>query len=47
MSDIISRQQEVQSIFQSFQDPDDKWKYLMRLSKEHTGMDESLKAENL
>lgn len=45
MSDIISRQQEIQTIFQSFQDPDDKWKYLMRLSKEHPGMDESLKAE--
>lgn len=45
MSDIASRQNEIKKIFDSFQDPDDKWKYLMRLSKEHLPMAESLKAE--
>lgn len=45
MCEIKLRQQEIKAIFTSFQNPDEKWKYLMRLSKEHLGMDESLKAE--
>ncbi|HHX15662.1 MAG TPA: SufE family protein [Fibrobacter sp.] len=45
MSDVALRQKEIQSTFASFQNPDDKWVYLMRLAKEHPPMEASLKTE--
>lgn len=40
---IAERIDEVRAKFASFKDPDDKWKYLLDLAREHKGMDASLK----
>ena len=40
---ITERVEEVRAKFASFTDPDDKWKYLLDLAREHKGMDASLK----
>ncbi len=45
MSELEKRQEEVREAFASFTDPDDKWKYILKLAKEHPGMDASLKDE--
>lgn len=45
MSELEKRQEEVREAFVSFTDPDDKWKYILKLAKEHPGMDASLKDE--
>jgi cysteine desulfuration protein SufE len=45
MQTIQERQDEVRMIFKAFQDPDDKWKWLLRIAREHPGMDPSLKDE--
>ena len=42
---IIDRQEKIRAKFASFTDPDDKWKFLLDLAREHKGMDASLKAE--
>lgn len=42
---ILERQEQVRQKFASFADPDDKWKFLLDLAREHKGMDASLKAE--
>lgn len=42
---IIDRQKKIRAKFASFTDPDDKWKFLLDLAREHKGMDASLKAE--
>lgn len=45
MSEITERQELIRQKFASFTDPDDKWKFLLDLAKEHKGMDAALKAE--
>ena len=40
---IEETQQEIKNIFAAFETPDDKWKYLLKLAREHSGMDSSLK----
>jgi len=45
MKSIVSIQDEIRTIFASFQTPDDKWKYLLTLAREHEGMNPSLKEE--
>jgi cysteine desulfuration protein SufE len=42
---IVDRQEQIRAKFASFSDPDDKWKFLLDLAREHKGMDASLKAE--
>ena len=42
---IVDRQEKIRVKFASFTDPDDKWKFLLDLAREHKGMDASLKAE--
>lgn len=45
MTEIEERLDVVRQKFESFTDPDDKWKFLLDLAREHKGMDASLKAE--
>ena len=45
MKSIVAIQDEIRTIFASFQTPDDKWKYLLTLAREHEGMNPSLKEE--
>lgn len=46
MSETIEeRLDSVRKIFANFKDPDDKWKFLLSLSRAHNGMDASLKNE--
>ena len=42
---IVDRQEKIRAKFASFTDPDDKWKFLLDLAREHKGMDASLNAE--
>ena len=42
---ITERVEEIRAKFASFADPDDKWKFLLDLAREHKGMDAALKAE--
>ena len=42
---IVDRQEKIRAKFASFTDPDDKWKFLLDLAREHKGMDAFLKAE--
>ena len=42
---IVDRQEKIRAKFASFTDPDDKWKFLLDLAREHKGMDASLKTE--
>lgn len=45
MSELERRQAEVRAVFEAFKEPDDKWKFLLKLAKEHKGMDEALHDE--
>lgn len=45
MTELEKRENEVREVFAGFTDPDDKWKYILKLAKEHPGMDASLKDE--
>ncbi|MCL2283847.1 MAG: SufE family protein [Fibromonadales bacterium] len=40
---IEESQNEIKDVFATFENPDDKWKYLLKIAKEHEGMDASLK----
>jgi cysteine desulfuration protein SufE len=42
---ISESQDEIKKIFADFKSPDDKWKYLLEIAREHTGMESSLKQE--
>ena len=42
---IVDRQEKIRAKFASFTDPDDQWKFLWDLAREHKGRDASLKAE--
>ncbi|MCL2260552.1 MAG: SufE family protein [Fibromonadales bacterium] len=42
---IEESQNEIKTIFAAFENSDDKWKFLLKLAKEHEGMDASLKDE--
>ncbi|MDR2582147.1 MAG: SufE family protein [Fibromonadaceae bacterium] len=42
---IEESQNEIRSIFAAFGNPDDKWKFLLKIAKEHNGMDDSLKQD--
>ncbi|MCL2100199.1 MAG: SufE family protein [Fibromonadales bacterium] len=42
---IEKSQSEIKQIFADFRDPDDKWKYLLKIAKEHKGMEPSLKQD--
>jgi len=42
---IEEAQNEIKEIFAAFENPDDKWKFLLKIAKEHEGMDASLKQE--
>ena len=44
---IVDRQEKIRAKFASFTDPDDKWKFLLDLAREHKGMDAALKAEKV
>jgi len=49
MDDVVKTipelEEEVRLIFASFQDPDAKWKWLLRIAREHPGMDPKLRDE--
>ena len=42
---IAEVEAEVRQIFAGFTDPDEKWKWLLRIAREHQGMDPKLKDE--
>ena len=42
---IEESQNEIKSIFAAFGNPDDKWKFLLKIAKEHSGMDDNLKQD--
>lgn len=42
---ILEIQSEIRAEFAAFSSSDDKWKYLLRIAREHPGMDPSLKDE--
>jgi len=42
---IEESQNEIKAIFAAFEDSDDKWKFLLKIAKEHEGMDANLKKE--
>lgn len=42
---IEDSQNEIKRIFAAFVNPDDKWKFLLKIAKEHGGMDENLKED--
>ena len=45
MKTIAEIQSEIRAEFSAFASADDKWKYLLRIAREHPGMDEKLKDE--
>jgi len=45
MIELEKRQQEIREIFSSFSDPDDKWAFILKLARNHEGMDSNLKEE--
>jgi cysteine desulfuration protein SufE len=45
MMTIAQSQDEIRKIFADFKSPDDKWKYLLEIAREHIGMADSLKQE--
>ena len=45
MGTIAENQDEIRRIFEAFKDPDDKWKWLLRIAREHPGMDAKLREE--
>ena len=42
---IEESQNEIKEIFAAFENPDDKWIYLLKIAREHIGMADSLKQE--
>ena len=42
---IEESQDEIKNIFAAFGNPDDKWKFLLKIAREHNGMDKSLKQD--
>jgi len=42
---IEESQREIKAIFATFENSDDKWKFLLKLAKEHEGMDANLKED--
>jgi len=42
---IEESQNEIRNIFAAFGNPDDKWKFLLKIAKEHSGMDDNLKQD--
>lgn len=44
-SELEKRQAEVRAVFGAFKEPDDKWKFLLKLAREHRGMNEELRDE--
>ncbi len=42
---IEEAQNEIRTIFAAFESPDDKWKFLLKIAKEHGGMPADLKQE--
>jgi len=42
---IEESQNEIKQIFATFETPDDKWKFLLKIAKEHKGMADNLKQE--
>ena len=45
MNEIEKRQKKIRQTFAAFKDPDDKWKYLLKLSRKHPGMEPKLKQD--
>ncbi|MCK9181723.1 MAG: SufE family protein [Fibrobacteraceae bacterium] len=45
MKSIQEVQDEISATFAAFTSPDDKWEFLLKLAKEHPGMDSKLKGE--
>jgi len=42
---IKESQNEIRNVFAAFGNPDDKWKFLLKIAKEHSGMDDNLKQD--
>jgi cysteine desulfuration protein SufE len=42
---IEESQNEIRNVFAAFGSPDDKWKFLLKIAREHSGMDDSLKQD--
>jgi len=42
---IEESQNEIRNIFSAFESPDDKWVFLLKIAREHGGMDANLKQE--
>jgi cysteine desulfuration protein SufE len=42
---IEESQNEIKNIFAAFENPDDKWKFLLKIAREHGGMDDNLKQD--
>jgi len=42
---IEESQNEIRTIFAAFGNPDDKWKFLLKIAKEHSGMEDDLKQD--
>jgi len=42
---IEESQNEIRNVFAAFENPDDKWKYLLKIAREHIGMAADLKQE--
>lgn len=45
MKSIQETEKEIREIFAGFKSPDDKWEFLLKIAREHPGMDASLKNE--
>ena len=45
MKSIEEIENEIRAEFAAFTSPDDKWAYLLKLARNHPGMDEKLKEE--
>jgi cysteine desulfuration protein SufE len=45
MKSIQETEEEIRKVFDGFTSPDDKWEYLLKLAREHPGMDPSLREE--
>lgn len=42
---IAEHQEEIRAVFAAFHDPDEKWKWLLKIAREHSGMDPKFKDE--
>ncbi|MCI6874525.1 MULTISPECIES: SufE family protein [Hallerella] len=45
MKSILEVEEEIRATFAAFTSSDDKWAYLLKIAREHPGMDDRLKAE--